>query len=133
MAKDRDLSTLLDALVAGIAANFLAGVPVLIGIVAALYFGKPPTTSSDAYSACFHSDASNYLQIVRFGYSFDPARASNVAFFPAYPMVARWLSAATAMSPEEGMLLTAYLALVGTFISLANWTHLRWSNANARQ
>ncbi len=42
-------------------------------------------------SVFFQWDAGWYLSIVRDGYSFRPGEKGNVAFFPLYPLLTRWL------------------------------------------
>jgi hypothetical protein len=43
-------------------------------------------------------DGQNYRKIAESGYEFKPESPSYVAFFPAYPLAARWLAATTHMS-----------------------------------
>ncbi|MEZ6064551.1 MAG: hypothetical protein R3B90_02325 [Planctomycetaceae bacterium] len=59
-----------------------------------------------------------YARIVDRGYSFDPDRQSSVAFYPAYPSVARGVKAATGLSTEVSLLLTAHAALWGIFVTI---------------
>jgi hypothetical protein len=87
----------------------------------------------DFVSACLHFDALHYVEIAREGYSYDPDRRSLVAFFPAYPLLSRWVSQTTGLSAEEAALLTAQAALMGAFFLLARYTRTRWPEASAQQ
>jgi hypothetical protein len=60
-----------------------------------------------------------YVGIVQHGYSYDPKERSNVAFFPAFPLLARGVAAITGMSAECALLAVAHLSLVGCFVVLA--------------
>lgn len=126
-----------DDFFAGFTAYYLTSLPVL----AAILFGVDFPSPSDVYSppppdfvtACVHFDASHYVKIVREGYSYDPAHRSVVAFFPAYPLLSRGVSRITGLSAEEAALLTAHVALLGTFVLLARYARARWPEATAEQ
>jgi hypothetical protein len=64
-------------------------------------------------------DAIHYQRIVVAGYDFHPARRSEVAFFPAYPLAARAMVCLTGLSPLGAMLLTSNGFLAGAFVLLA--------------
>jgi hypothetical protein len=77
-----------------------------------------------AYLSLAHFDSDWYLRIVNEGYhtDFPPimngAHGSNVAFFPAYPLLARWIGRAAHVGSKTGLLLAAQLSCVGF------WTYL---------
>src|SRR5690349_16207708 len=50
---------------------------------------------SDWASAFTNWDGQWYLRIARDGYSYDPNQMSSVAFFPAFPLMGRFLAQAT--------------------------------------
>jgi hypothetical protein len=123
----------LDDFFAGFMAYYLTSLPVLAGVFFGVSFEQPPVTGGDPVSACFRYDALHYLDIIRHGYSYDPSRGSLVAFFPAYPLLGRWIVQATGLSSEEAALLAANLALFGAFVLLARYVCVRWPEATAEQ
>jgi hypothetical protein len=127
----------LDDCFAGFTAYYLTSLPVLAGIMFGVDFPRPSRSPStpplDFVTACFHFDADHYAQIVRDGYTYDPARRSMVAFFPAYPLLSRWGSQFTGLTAEEALLLTAHAALLVAFVLLARYVRLRWPEATAEQ
>ena len=115
----------------------LTYIPVLLGLLFSVDILSPLTApaaeSVDLVSSCYHFDALHYLDIIRYGYSYDPARPSLVAFFPAYPSLSWSLSKIAGLSPDVGALLVANLFLLGSFFFLARWLRLRWPDAMAEQ
>jgi len=125
-------------LVAGYAAYYLTTLPVLFGVLFGTQFLYPPgveafVPGANPLAACTQFDAVHYLDICRHGYSYDPAQRSLVAFFPAYPLLCRWIDQATGLPPREVALLTANLSLLGAFVLLARYVRLRWPEATGRQ
>jgi|SRR5579884_1481298 len=118
---------------AGLAAYYLTSLPVFASVFFAISFGTPASSGSDPISACFHFDALHYLDIIRGGYSYDPDQGSLVAFFPAYPLLSRWIGQSMHVTSEEAALLTANLALLGAFVLLARYVRVRWPEATAEQ
>ncbi|HTU88564.1 MAG TPA: hypothetical protein VMF69_00565, partial [Gemmataceae bacterium] len=127
----------LDDFFAGFMAYYLTSLPVFLGVLFGIDFprlkGVYSTPPPDFVSACVHFDAAHYVEIVREGYSYDPARRSVVAFFPAYPLLSRWVSQATGLWAEEASLLTAHAALIGAFVFLVRYVRVRWPEATAEQ
>jgi len=55
-------------------------------------------------------DGEWYAKIVREGYSWNRSKQSSVAFFPLYPLLARWTHHMTGFSPEVSLLLVSNVA-----------------------
>jgi hypothetical protein len=123
----------LDDFLAGFMAYYVTSLPVLAGVFLAVSFEQPLGFIGDPVSACFHADALHYLDIIRQGYSYDPDQRSLVAFFPAYPLLSRWIGQAARLPSEEAALLAANLALLGAFVLLASYVRVRWPEATAEQ
>jgi hypothetical protein len=70
-------------------------------------------------------DGSKYAEIAEHGYSYDPERRSNVAFFPAYPLAARWLSWLTGWPVDVSLLVVAHACLLGAFVLLDAYVRRR--------
>jgi hypothetical protein len=122
-----------DGFLAGFTAYYLTSLPVLLGVWFGVSFLHPPDVSIDPVSACFRFDTGHQLQIIREGYSYNPAERSLVAFFPAYPLLSRWVNQSTGLTPEKAALLVANVALLGAFVLLARWIHVRWPEATEGQ
>jgi hypothetical protein len=116
---------------AGFAAYYLTSLPVLAGVFFAVSFEQSAVSGGDPVAACFRFDALHYRDIIRQGYSYDPNQGSLVAFFPAYPLLSRWIGQATRLSSEEAAMLAANLALLGAFVLLARYIRVRWPEATA--
>lgn len=63
-------------------------------------------------------DAGWYLSVIRDGYSYDPEQQSNIAFFPAFPYLARLLEAPLPIGEVLAGLLVVHLALFGALLYL---------------
>lgn len=126
-----------DDVFAGFTAYYLTSLPVFLAVFFAVDFPSPAgvysTARHDFVSACVRYDAVHYVQIAQEGYSYDTAQGSVVAFFPAYPLVSRWVSQATGRPAEEAALLTAQVALLGAFIFMVRYVRVRWPEATAEQ
>jgi hypothetical protein len=128
----------VEDLLAGFAAYYLTSLPVLLGLLFGAAFLRPRGSHSsvphiDPITACIHFDAEEYLEIIRRGYSYDPDRGSPVAFFPAYPLLGRWVGQTTGLLPAEAALLVTHSALAGAFVLLARYVRARWPEATAQQ
>lgn len=109
-----------------------AGV-LVVGFLAVVLIGFPPEATSrwhiyqnDLLDLPARWDTGWYLSIAMEGYRFDPAaRASvqqNIAFFPAYPMAVRYLSAVLGHQPlwtGVAISLVAFFLALGYFLRLA--------------
>lgn len=126
-----------DLLVAS-AAYCLTNLPVLLGMVFGAEFlrsanGDDTIRSVDLITDCIRGDAREYLRIIRSGYSYDPDEGSLVAFFPAYPLLSRWVGQATGLPAEKAALLVTHAALLGAFVLLARYVPARWPETTAEQ
>jgi hypothetical protein len=61
-------------------------------------------------------DAGWYLSVIRDGYSYNPDSQSNIAFFPAFPYLARLLETVLPMGEVLAGLLVVHLALFGALL-----------------
>ncbi len=68
-----------------------------------------------------------YERIARNGYAYDPSRESSVAFFPAYPLLARTVTEATGIDLQWSLLLVSHLCLAGTFVVFAMYVKNQFS------
>lgn len=62
-----------------------------------------------------------YGRIVRDGYSFAPDRHSSVAFFPAYPVIARMFVKVLGISVESALLLVSHVSLFCAMLVFAEY------------
>lgn len=63
-----------------------------------------------------HYDSLYYQSICERGYAYHPALNSDVAFFPAYPLLARAVRFLTGCRTEWALLVVTYLSLAGCFV-----------------
>jgi hypothetical protein len=88
-------------------------------------------TSSTAFVAKLAAwDGVQYVRIARRGYRYHPERPSTVAFFPAFPLCGRWLSALTGGSVAASLLAAAHGSLLGAFVLLNKYIRCRFPNEN---
>jgi hypothetical protein len=93
----------------------LSGMIVLLGVCVGHFylaesrhqdhFHTPHRT--DLPAAFANWDGQWYAHIARAGYSYDPSKSSSVAFFPAFPLVGRWLAWATGLPYDRSLTLAA--------------------------
>ncbi len=76
----------------------------------------PAQTVADGFAVW---DGVWYRRIVQEGYTYDPTRMSNVAFFPLYPTSCRMVQRLTGLHVEYALLLTSHLYLAGVFVLFA--------------
>ncbi|WP_153556807.1 hypothetical protein [Roseimaritima sediminicola] len=62
-----------------------------------------------------------YHQIASEGYSYDPERMSNVAFYPLYPMSGRLFSVVTGLQTDVSLLAVSHLFLLGAFVVFSKY------------
>ena len=82
----------------------------------------------DYLGALCRYDGNWYVGIATEGYSYDPSRPSNVAFFPAYPLAARAVIDLTGCRPEVATLVVAHAFLAATFVLLHAYVRVRAAN-----
>ena len=63
-----------------------------------------------------NAGSAGYLEIAEDGYSGDYRCKSNVAFFPAYPLLGRWLSWVTGWSTKAALIAVAQTSFLASFI-----------------
>jgi len=93
-----------------LAAIVLYGVSSLVVYAGYLYSGNP-----NPPDVSFHFDGGHYLSIAEHGYDYDPGRASNVAFFPGYPLLGRAVAEVSGLSLRAGLFLVSQVALLAAF------------------
>ncbi len=124
----------------GLIGYYLTGMAVLLGLFLGLdlFEGagrrfsprRIPPSGDRFLVATTHWDGQFYLQIALEGYSYDPARGSNVAFFPVYPMLVAGVYRATGIAVEWAGLLVAHVLLIAAFVLLAAYVRQRYPRAS---
>ncbi|MEZ6121809.1 MAG: mannosyltransferase family protein [Planctomycetaceae bacterium] len=82
-------------------------------------------TRTDLLSCFAAWDGEHYVRIASEGYSWHPDRMSNVAFFPAYPVLGAMVCRLTGFRTEAGLLVVNYAALAGCFVLFGNYVRSR--------
>jgi hypothetical protein len=121
----------LDDIVVGLWYYFWTSLIVVLGVMFGREFVKPPPhitqDKKPELLECFaRHDGQNYKWIVTLGYSYDPERRSLVAFFPAYPMLARVVLEATDCEPVLALLIVSHAFLAGCFVMFARYVRIRY-------
>jgi hypothetical protein len=70
-------------------------------------------TAGDAISRMANWDGYWYCRIADDGYTYDPGLPSSVAFFPAFPLLGRLVTACTRLRTDAALLLVSHLSLAG--------------------
>lgn len=83
------------------------------------------TEGSETLLAFLNWDGRHYLQIVEDGYSHLPGGTSEVAFFPAYPLLGKGVQLLTGLRPEWCLLIVAHAALIATFLVTSAYLRCR--------
>lgn len=74
----------------------------------------------------------DYVLLLREGYSYQPHGASNIAFFPAYPLAARTLVWLTGTSVETALLVVSNGCLIGAFLLFGVYVRSRWPDGDSK-
>ena len=116
-------SDLLRALAQGLAYWAAGSIPVFLAVLW-VYSTEPPGLSLlDRFARW---DGEQYLTICTSGYSYHPEQPTEVAFLPAYPLLARPL-VLMGLSPQAALLLVSHSCLAACFIVLAAYLRCRYS------
>jgi hypothetical protein len=119
---------------AALAVGYLSGLVVLAGVSLGVdvlapsghrdFFDSP---GRPTFAAAFANwDGKWYAGIARDGYAYHPDRMSNVAFFPAYPLLGRAVARATGLSPEVALVVVSNVCLVAALALLADYARRRF-------
>jgi len=121
-----------DSVVTGLLYYYLTSLVAILGtFLGSDYFAPPNATEPrkhDFLRSVTNWDGQFYKTIMLQGYTFDPQKQSNVAFFPAYPLLGRLVMALTNVQPETALMIVSHLALVAAFVVLAAYVHHRFSD-----
>ncbi|QDU39491.1 hypothetical protein Mal4_38360 [Maioricimonas rarisocia] len=118
---------LVDTVVSGFGLYYLSSLIVLLGVVFGVDLVRLCTDHPDStaivpatFAARFAPwDGVWFRRIATEGYSYNPDRMSNVAFYPLYPLSAAGIARVTGLHIDWAMLLTAHLYLIGAFLLMA--------------
>ena len=118
----------------GLLCYILGGCPVLLGLLFGLQFVSESGLDSSRPSteiistACCRGDGIYYADIASHGYSYNPNERSSVAYFPVYPLAARFLSSLTLLETRPALLVVSNLMLLGVFVLLSAYLRIRLPN-----
>ncbi|HEX4055519.1 MAG TPA: hypothetical protein VHX86_14740 [Tepidisphaeraceae bacterium] len=111
----------------------ITGVLVFSGAEFGYYFLLPPGYHAGPFlDFLAQVDGQFYKEIAESGYSYDEQTFSNVAFFPAFPLSARWLSRATGLGTVCSLLVVSNGCCLAAFLLMASYTRHRtraWATA----
>lgn len=88
----------------------------------------PLAKAGDALHALANWDGEWYLRIVTNGYTYDATKPSSVAFFPAYPLLARSVARLTGADPLVSLLIVSHVSLLSTFVLTLAYVRRRYTS-----
>jgi hypothetical protein len=94
--------------------------------------GHPDAKEGDLLNSLAAWDGVHYVRIVEEGYSYDPNAMSNVAFFPAFPLMGRLLVVLTGCRAECALLVVGHIFLISAFITAALYVKSRGGQEDPR-
>lgn len=104
----------------------------LVLVIIGVYVGGRLITVSDAdlmAVAAERFDGNTYIEIAESGYSYSPSKSSNVAHFPAYPLLGRITSDLAGWPIAASLVLISNVALVGAIFVFHAYLGIRGSQA----
>lgn len=110
---------------------YLTSLIPILGVVAGDEFvhplgENPIATNADLISRFSNWDGVWYKRIAREGYQEEQSINVAFAFFPAYPLLGRWIAQATGMRLELALLLVSHAALLAAFVLTVAYVHRRY-------
>ncbi len=119
----------------GLLAYYLTTAIVLLGVVVGHDYVRPaqqPLAKRGDFVQTFANwDGEWYVRILRDGYHYRPGEPSDVAFFPALPLLGRAVAFLTGLRPDAALLVVAHLSLAAAFVLLAAYLRQRREAASA--
>jgi Gpi18-like mannosyltransferase len=119
----------LDRLTQGLVYYYLTSAVAILGLVIGHEHLKvavhAPSKTGDLVEAFANWDGRWYRQVTQEGYSYDGEKNSDVAFFPAFPLLGRFVEELTGLRAELALLAVAHLCLAATFVVLAGYVRCR--------
>lgn len=67
-----------------------------------------------------------YVEVAESGYRYQPGVPSNLAFFPAHPLLGRFLARATGIRTDLALLIVANAALAASFVLFSAYVRFRY-------
>jgi hypothetical protein len=135
MVPQRRTLGFLDDVIFGLATYYLTTLLVVLGVIFGHDFVKPPPHQLDSVGpnpdllTCFaRYDGQHYRKILEDGYEYYPDRQSSIAFFPAYPLTARFVSVVTGCSSDVALLIVSHVFLAAAFVAFTSYVRQRFGN-----
>jgi len=104
---------------------FFTSLIAVLGVTAGFQLLKPgreiPYGEQSLVERFAAWDGGQYMHVANVGYQYDPETISNIAFFPFFPLLGRWLSVATGLPIAWSLLLISHFFLAGSFILLGKY------------
>jgi len=123
-----------DFLGAGLLCYYLTGLIAVLGVLVGHHYLKPAPHPAgprgDLLDAFAYWDGRWYVAILQHGYTYQPGQPSNVAFFPAFPLLGRAAADITGLRPEVALLLVSHLCLAAACVVLAAYAHRRYGSGH---
>lgn len=122
----------VDVLFAALAYWYLTGVIALLGFSFGFHLARRSSSNvpktSDPVFALTWMDAGWYQSIATRGYEVNPHGQSNIAFFPAYPLLGRGVMLLTGVRPEFALAITSNICWVAALVAFAFYVRARFAS-----
>jgi hypothetical protein len=125
----------VDDIIFGLTTYYLTTLMVVLGVIFGHDFLRAPSQKLDSVGpnpdllTCFaRYDGQHYRQILEEGYEYRPDRQSSIAFFPAYPLTARFVSVVTGCPSDLALLIVSHAFLAAAFIAFTAYVRQRFGN-----
>jgi hypothetical protein len=120
----------------GLTYYFLTSVIVALGVLLGVEYLEQSSSQGHKFQyageAYANWDGQWYKKITKSGYNYTVGSYSSVAFFPAYPLLARWLVLTTGLRPEIALIVVANAFLIVLFCLSARYIQLRFPGSPRR-
>jgi hypothetical protein len=114
--------------VAGVAIYVLTSIPAFLGALIGTTPGvmrQQGPVENYLHGLC-HYDGGHFESIVEHGHLYDPDKASTVAFFPGYPLLARAARDVLGWSTRFALVVTSNVAFVAALVLLSSYLRIRY-------
>ncbi|MEX2119602.1 MAG: hypothetical protein WD847_08405 [Pirellulales bacterium] len=119
----------VEPLLSGLAFYYLTTLVVLLGIAFGSQYVKPASGAYPAQVDFFDRMGGRagpwYGGIADSGYKYNRQRFSNVALFPAYPVLARLFATVSGVRTQAALILVSHAALAAAFVAMFTYVRRR--------
>jgi hypothetical protein len=128
VTKNRIGPKALDAVLSGAIFYVSSSLVVLAGAITGKAFlpaASGLVLSRDLTARFANFNGECYVAIAERGFSYRADEETSVTFFPAYPLLGRWLAQATRMRTDAALVMLSHVCLLGALAVMAAYVRSR--------